>query len=103
MVTEVREVELAGVVVEARQPAFDPPAEPRENLATQRMPGHEVRVVLQQCGHDVVAVSEIGEKRIHHRVDRLSRAPVRRYVAPTRALSHAAMVSYEASNHSVVR
>ena len=82
---EVVEVELARAVVEAGDPALDAAAEPRQDLAAQAVPRHEVRVVLHHRGHDVVAVAELGEQRVHHRVDRLGRVPVRRDAAPARA------------------
>ena len=71
----MRQVELAGQRIEARQPQFHAPPELRQDVVAHRMPGHEVRVVLHAGGNDVVAIAELGQQRIHHRVDRLGRIP----------------------------
>src|SRR5690349_11646428 len=42
------------------------------------MPGHVVGVVLHQCRHHVVPVTELGEQRVHDRVDGLGGIPVER-------------------------
>ena len=79
---EVVEVQLAGVVVEPGDPALHPPAQPGQDLVGQGVPGHVVGVVLHQGGDHVVAVAELGEQRVHDRVDRLGGVLVGRDAPP---------------------
>ncbi len=73
---EVLEVQLAGVAVEPCDPALDAPAEAGQDVMGQGVPRHVVGVVLHQRRDHVVAVTELGEQRVHDCVDRLRRVAV---------------------------
>src|SRR5215471_8076833 len=62
--------------------ALHVPPQPRQDLPAQPVPGDVVGVVLQQRGHHVVPVAELGQQRVHHRVNRLGRIPVQADTRP---------------------
>src|SRR6185312_7186821 len=61
---------------------FGAPPQPGQDLPAQAMPGHVVGVVLHHRGDHVVAVPDLGEQRVHDRVDGLGGVAVHRDAGP---------------------
>ena len=100
---QVGQVELAGGRVEAGQPVVHPPAEPGQDLPAHRVPGHVVGVVLHHRRDHVVAVAELGQQRVHDRVDGLGRAAVQRDAGPAgRADEPRRSCRSDSSNRAVI-
>jgi len=78
------EVELAGARVEPRQAVVHPASQPGQDLPAHRVPRDVVGVVLHRRRHHVVAVAELGEHRVHDRVERLGGVPVQCDARPPR-------------------
>src|SRR5258708_9546822 len=78
------QVQLPGDRVEPGQAAFDPSGKSGQDLRAHRIPRDVVGVVLQQPGDDIVAVPELRQPRVRHRVDRLTRVPAQSDAGPAR-------------------